>query len=780
MAKKDKPLTLEDLIAAQKKNKTEMSESIRAQLEAAQNAEQTAEEQLKTEEEVLEKQSETVTTLQNVESLLKVISSNIENILDKLKAPVDQTESEIENGRIQTDQLKLLQQIADNTAGKSKPEEGEDDNSKSKEGGWLSGLGKTLKGMGSGMAGWAKNILALSASLWILAKALQEFSKVQWMSIVKGAAAMTTLAIAAKFAGSGDAHKSILALGVGALALAYGLTKFADVEWENILKGAAAMIALGIAARVAGSGDAYKSILALGVGTIGLAYGLNKFGEVSWENILTGAAAMLVLAGAAKLAGSGDAARSILALGIGTIGLAYGLNKFGDVSWGNIIKGSAVLLALGAAAKLAGTGPSALGMLALSASVYILALALDKFANISWESIAKGALVIGGLAVAAEAFTGALVGAAAMAIVAGSVWLLADAFEKFGQLNWGDIGKGLAAIVAIGVVAMAAAAALPLLLLGAVGIGAIGLALMSMGVGLSLINESGGFDTLTEGLAALGAVGSDGGLLLAAAGIIALGTAIAVFAGAQMLAAVSNLVSNFLSLGDDSPVEQLLKIADAAPGINQAADAMERLAAAMISFGGVDEDALDAAVDAAEDIADAFDSQNVVINLAGPNQSATQKTQAAPANTTKPVSKAPMTKTDTSTYTESVSGTLSGVTGEQIRNHPNYKKYYDESMKAYNDPIVAREDATDRVKEDMVKEQQGSVKKVTPSSAKTVYNKSAEADAAKNAPVEVPKNTTIVNNNQVNNQNQNNMFKSKVRNDDSTVMGYIKNRLFII
>lgn len=56
------------------------------------------------------------------------------------------------------------------------------------------------------------------------------------------------------------------------------------------------------------------------------------------------------------------------------------------------------------------------------------------------------------------------------------------------------------------------------------------------------------------------------------------------------------------------------------------------------------------------------------------------------------------------TYSESVSGTLKGVTGEQITSHPNFKKYYNEALQVNpEDKQSAYEEAASRVKVDMIK-----------------------------------------------------------------------------
>jgi hypothetical protein len=171
---------------------------------------------------------------------------------------------------------------------------------------------------------------------------------------------------------------------------------------------------------------------------------------------------------------------------------------------------------------------------------------------------------------------------------------------------------------------------------------------------------------------------------------------------------------------------------------------------------------------------------------------------------------------------ESVSGTLTGVTGEQIKSHPNYKKYYDKAISEGASPLEANEDASMGVKDDMVKEQgkasqakpegkpglpssdtfsaknimsgigdwftgskpnDQSVTPISPSTtplasakANGVYDQSAQV-AAGDKQVPLTKSTNVVNApTQVNNQTQNAMFKKPVRNEDNTLSGWLKSK----
>ena len=87
----------------------------------------------------------------------------------------------------------------------------------------------------------------------------------------------------------------------------------------------------------------------------------------------------------------------------------------------------------------------------------------------------------------------------------------------------------------------------------------------------------------------------DGGALLqVAGGLLALSGAMVAFGGAQALAGLGSLVGNLLTIGSDSPVEQLIKIGDRGEGIQKAASGMEKLGSAMGAFSKIDKKSMQA------------------------------------------------------------------------------------------------------------------------------------------------------------------------------------------
>jgi hypothetical protein len=108
--------------------------------------------------------------------------------------------------------------------------------------------------------------------------------------------------------------------------------------------------------------------------------------------------------------------------------------------------------------------------------------------------IASGTSALQGLSKGA---LNAVVASAAMVLFAGSVFILAKAFQEFSSVNWDDMGKAAVAILGIIGVSFALAAAVKVLAFAALGLGAISIALnmfgeavMKTGTGMKDISES--------------------------------------------------------------------------------------------------------------------------------------------------------------------------------------------------------------------------------------------------------------------------------------------------
>lgn len=127
-------------------------------------------------------------------------------------------------------------------------------------------------------------------------------------------------------------------------------------------------------------------------------------------------------------------------------------------------------------------------MVLIAATVKVLAAAMVKMADLSWEKIGKGLTAMGGglleLSAAMKIINGAKVSlstSVAMLALAKSCQMLGDALAKFSVFSWDEIGRGLSAM---------------------------GGALAEMTASLSVLSKAGGFGALLGGTGMLIAVQS--------------------------------------------------------------------------------------------------------------------------------------------------------------------------------------------------------------------------------------------------------------------------------
>lgn len=351
-------------------------------------------------------------------------------------------------------------------------------------------IGKTKIPLSTSIA-----ILALAKACDILGDALKKFGEMSWSEIGRGLSAMGgsllelsgALAILSKTGGFGSLLGSVgILIAVQSLSkLADALKKFGAMSWGEIGRGLSAMggalgelaIALGGVGKIAG----ISSIFAAGAiwiaiqGLDDLAEALMTFGYMSWEEIKRGLAgmggalgevagmtgALGKIAGFSSLFGAG----AILITIQGLDDLADAFKKFGEMSWSEIGRG---LSGMGGALLEIGVISGALGYLTNiggilgSASIWItiqglndLADAFKKFGEMSWSEIGRGLSAMGGALLEVGGISGALGYLTNVAGILGSasIWIaiqglndLADAFKKFGEMSWDEIGRGLASM----------------------------------------------------------------------------------------------------------------------------------------------------------------------------------------------------------------------------------------------------------------------------------------------------------------------------------------------
>ena len=338
-------------------------------------------------------------------------------------------------------------------------------------------------------------LIALATSCRILASALQQFAKMSWNEIGRGltamAGALAELVVAVSILSKYSDGKSLLgALSIIAISLVLGkiakaLKKFGEMSWGEIARGLVGMgyalselVAVITILNQVGGGKSLVgaiSIVAIVLSLNKLGDALKKFGGMSWGEITRGLVGMGgALAEVAGIAGAlGYLAGFSGLLGAGTIfiviqglaKLADAFKSFGGMSWGEIARGltgmGGALLEVGAIAGALGalTGPLGLlgaGTLLLAIQGLIdLADAFKSFGEMSWDEIGRGLAGMGGALAEVAVVTGALGALAGLPALLGSGAILlavqglndlADAFQKFADMSWDEISRGLSAM----------------------------------------------------------------------------------------------------------------------------------------------------------------------------------------------------------------------------------------------------------------------------------------------------------------------------------------------
>ena len=316
-------------------------------------------------------------------------------------------------------------------------------------------------------------ILITIQGLGDLADALKKFGEMNWDEIGKGLIAMggalgeltVVLGVLSKI--------SKTSIGAGASGGITGVL-------SNKLFGKAG-VSLGgsgsFSAQLSGLSNIFSSgsIWITIQGLSKLAESLKSFGGMSWDSIGKGLSAMGgalaevggvtaavgKLAGFSSILGAGSIWITIQGLG----DLADSFKKFGSMPWSEIDRGlvgmggalSEVTLMSGALGTFAGFS-GILGGAAIWVTIQgldELANSMKKFGSMSWGEITRGLVAMGGALIEVAGITGALGYFAGLSGILGgaAIWVtvqglddLANALKKFGEMNWGEIGRGLTAM----------------------------------------------------------------------------------------------------------------------------------------------------------------------------------------------------------------------------------------------------------------------------------------------------------------------------------------------
>ena len=318
-------------------------------------------------------------------------------------------------------------------------------------------LGK-LAGFSSIFA--AGSILIVVQGLDDLAEALAKFGSMTWDAIKAGLAgmggALSEVAIVtgllgklAGFSGLFGAGTILIAVqGLGDLAVA--LKQFGGMAWDEIARGLTGMggalaevaIVTGVLGGLAGlpailgSGAILLAIQGLG----DLADALKKFGEMSWDEIGRGLAAMGAALGEVALGGLLNTLSGLGSLSISTVAESLGVLADSVKKWAGVTIPEGLVLKLGAlAAAIATFSFSGMGAGALYVAAPAIGTMADSVKKWAGVTVPEGiATKLAGLAAAVAAFTFSGIGAGSLWIAAPAVGTLADSVKKWAGVTIPD------------------------------------------------------------------------------------------------------------------------------------------------------------------------------------------------------------------------------------------------------------------------------------------------------------------------------------------------------
>lgn len=299
----------------------------------------------------------------------------------------------------------------------------------------------------------AAGILVLSGAMLVMAVAAKVFATMNWEELSRGISAVTVLlaalTIASKNLDAGGMVRSgigIMAIAVAMNILAIAMKIFATMSWEEIAKGLVSVgVGLGVIAKTMQMMPKLTAInigaglLLVGIALNAIALAMKIFATMSWQEIgkgMTGVAGGLLIIALAMDAMPFDMpliGAGLILVGIGLISVAKAMASMGSLSWSVIgkglvgIAGALLVLALGMAA-MEGAIPGALAIFVASKALGTLVEVIITLSGISWGELLKGlgalVLILGTLSIAAllmEPAAGALLvlGAALLVVGAG-------------------------------------------------------------------------------------------------------------------------------------------------------------------------------------------------------------------------------------------------------------------------------------------------------------------------------------------------------------------------
>ena len=219
---------------------------------------------------------------------------------------------------------------------------------------------------------------------------------------------------------------------------------------------------------------------------------------------------------------------------------------------------------LGNNLKAIAKGAIAMGL--MGASLIPFALAAVKFNDVEWESLAKAGVALVGLAAVGfligKASGSMILGAIGVGILGGALFVAGKGFEIFQNLDWETIGKGFVAIAGLAAIGAVVGLAAPLILAGSVAVGAMGIALIPFAYAAQLAAPA--LTEIVDAFKLFEDVDTTTMLALPAA-LAAVGAALVAMSAGNFVSGIMDGIGKLF--GNESPIDKIVRLADAAPNI---------------------------------------------------------------------------------------------------------------------------------------------------------------------------------------------------------------------
>ena len=437
-------------------------------------------------------------------------------------------------------------------------------------------------------------LVTLGAGMFVFAKGIQEFNKVEWESVGKGIAAIAGLGItmfllSPALAVMALAAIPLIAFGAGLAVFATGIKQFNDVEWDSVGKGVAAIAGLSVSMllllpALIPMALAAIPLMAFGAGLAVLAMGLKQFNEVDSDSIGKSAGSLVALGLASlvllpALIPMALAAIPLIAFGAALGIFAKGVESFNKVDWASLGKGSLALIAFGAASililpALIPLALAAIPLIAFGAALGIFASGIESFNKVDWESLDKGVAALAMFGITSILLLPALIplALAAVPLIAFGAGLAVFALgiKQFNDVNWDSTFKGVVALGALGLAITGLAFLLPGIVLGSIAMGIMAVAVGALGV--ALIPAAYAAQLFADAFKTVAEIDGDN-LIKIGAGLASIGAGMLVFTAGMIAGTASSVLTGIMSLfGAKSPLERVMEFVPYADAISKIGD----------------------------------------------------------------------------------------------------------------------------------------------------------------------------------------------------------------